>query len=113
MWMIELPNRRSLQVLNCLLRCASAINFGFLSLITAVFTSDDCWRLVHVHWALHKVSKEEHDWLLVDDDGQVIKRPIKQAQALPSVMYYELDENYFLTDPQNFIYRYFPICYNN
>ena len=99
-------------MLNCLLRCASTINFGFLSLITQLFASDDCWRLVHVHWALHSVSKDERDWLLVDDDGQMIKRPIKQTQTGERVFYYELDENYFLTDPQNFIYRYFPMCYN-
>ena len=62
---------------------------------------------MHVHWALQSVSKDEHDWLLVDDDGQVIKRPVKQKQVGPSKLYYDLDESYFLTDPQNFIYRYF------
>ena len=76
------------------------------------FTSDDCWRLVHVNWALHSVSKDELDWMLVDDDGQVIKTPIKQTEAGPRVFYYDLDENYFLTDPQNFIYRYFLMHFN-
>ena len=95
--------------MNSLLRYACVINVNFLdlSVVTVYFTLDDCWRLVHVHWALQSVSKDEHDWLLVDDDGQVIKRPVKQKQVGPSKLFYDLDESYFLTDPQNFIYRYF------
>ena len=70
-------------------------------------SEDDCWRLVDVRWASEGVlGGDSGDWLLLDDNGRVIKDPLAQQKLEPRSLVCRVNEFYFLTDPHEFIFRY-------
>jgi hypothetical protein len=44
--------------------------------------------------------------MLLDDNGKTVDRPVVEAEAKQE--YYEYDESYFLTNPEELIYSHFP-----
>ena len=61
--------------------------------------------MVHVEWALRGVTGSgSPDWVLLDDNGQLVKNPVKPMSSERTLLY-RIDESAFLPDPHHFIYR--------
>jgi hypothetical protein len=69
---------------------------------------DGSWYLVDVHWSSSHVSGgSSSDWLLLDDNGKIVKNPSREVNK--KKQYYKYDERYFLMNPEEFIYTHFPM----
>ncbi|XP_050400017.2 hillarin [Patella vulgata] len=68
---------------------------------TAVYV-DGSWRLVHPLWSFRAVAGfSKGNWILIEDEGQAVNRKESESSGHDVT---GLNEFYFLTDPDEFIY---------
>ena len=71
-----------------------------------MFFPGGCWRLVDVHWAsLTVFGGTSSDWLLLDNNGHVIRDPLWRQTLEPASLVHKVNDSFFLMDSHQFIYR--------
>ena len=59
-----------------------------------------------MEWAIRGVTGGgSGDWLLLDDNGQLVKDPSQLKSSGERSLLYRVDESAFLPDPHHFVYR--------